>query len=110
MIKTIFFYFIAEKYVTITDLQDDLNLMREVTSMLNDSARVKTFKDLAEECGIPLETYRSLQPSNAESPIEEVLKDIVWRNPYYTVDELIIDLREMKRVDVIKALRRHFDG
>lgn len=78
--------------------------------MLNDSARVKTYKDLAEECGISPETYRSLQPSNAESPTEEVLKDIVWRNPDYTVDELIIDLREMKRVDVIKALRRHFDG
>lgn len=78
--------------------------------MLNDSARVKTFKDLAEECGISPETYRSLQPADAESPIEEVLKDIVWRNPYYTVDELIIDLREMKRVDVINALRHHFNG
>ena len=92
------------------NLQDDLNVMREVTSMLNDSSRGKTFKDLAEECGILPETYRSLQPPDAESPIEEVLKDIVWRHPYYTVGELMIDLREMKRVDVIEAIGRHFNG
>lgn len=98
--------------LTITALRDELDLMREVTRLLNvaDNRRIKNFKDLAKECGIPAEKYRSLQPPCTESPTEEVLQDIVGRKPFYTVRELFIDLREMNRKDAIEAISIYFVG
>lgn len=96
--------------LTITALRDELDLMREVTRLLNvaDNRRIKNFKDLAKECGIPAEKYWSLQPPCTESPTEEVLQDIVGRKPFYTVRELFIDLREMNRKDAIEAISIYF--
>lgn len=98
--------------LTITALRDELDLMREVTRMLNkaDNKGIKTFKDLAKECGIPAEKYRSLQPPCTESPTEEVLQDIVGRKPFYTVRDLFIDLGEMNRKDAIEAISIYFVG
>lgn len=78
--------------------------------MLNDSGKINTYKQLAEECGISHEINMSLQPPSPKSPTEEVMKDILGRNPYYTVDELFTDLREMGRTDVVEAISRHFEG
>ena len=98
--------------LTITAIRDDLDLMREVTRMLNeaDNKRIKNFKDLAKECGIPAEKYRCLQPPCTESPTEEVLQDIVGRKPFYTVRDLFIDLCEMNRKDAIEAISVYFVG
>ena len=95
---------------TITHLRDDLDLMREVTCLLNDTTQIKSFKDLAKECGISPEIYNSLQPPCAESPTKEVLEDIVGRYPLYTVDELFLDLHKINRLDVVEAIGRHFIG
>ena len=97
---------------TIEDLSDDLDLMRGVTSMLSgsDNSRVKNYKDLADECDIPSELYKSLQPPYADSPTKEVLDDIVGRRPTYSVEELFINLRDMKRLDATKAIGRYFVG
>lgn len=94
-------------------LRDNLDLMREVTRLLNlahGNRRIRNFTDLAEECGIPPEKYRSLQPPCTESPTENVLQDIVGRKPSYTVRELFIDLREMNRRDAIEAISIYFVG
>lgn len=98
--------------LTITALRDELDLMREVTRMLNkaDNKQIKNFKDLAKECGIPAEKYRSLQPPCTESPTEEVLQDIVTRKPLYAVRDLFIDLCQMNRKDAIEAISIYFVG
>lgn len=86
--------------------------MAVITRMLNgpDIKRIKNYKHLAWVCGIPAEKYESLQPPGAESPTEEVIRDIVGREPFYTVYELIKDLHNMKRLDAIKAIRLFFVG
>ena len=82
--------------------------------MLNapENWRIKNYKDLARACNIPAEKYESLQPPCALAlfPTEEVIKDIVRRNPYYTVEKLFTDLRDMDRLDVINAISRYFVG
>jgi len=93
--------------LTITDLRNDLNRMRVVTRKLN-KRQMQNFKDLAAECGIPAEKYNSLQPPCADSPTEEVMKDIIGRKPFYTVDELFTDLREMNRSDVVEVISPYF--
>lgn len=97
---------------TISDLRDDLDLMRRVTSMLSgsDNPHVKNYKDLAEECGISSELYQSLQPPCADSPTKEVINDIVRRRPTYSVEELFTNLRDMKRLDAIEVISRYFVG
>lgn len=92
------------------DVRDDLNLTRQLSSMLNDRDKPGTFKDVAHECGIAPEIYRSLQPPCTESPTVEVMKDILGRNPWYTIDELFTDLRDMDRVDAVEMICRHFKG
>lgn len=98
--------------MSITDLRNDLDIMAVITRKLNgpDNARTKNYKHLARVCGIPAEKYESLQPPGAESPTEEVIRDIVGRKPFYTVSELITDLHGMNRVDAIKAIRPFFVG
>lgn len=95
---------------TVTDLQDNLELMREVTCMLNnaDNSQKKNYLDLASKCGISPEVYRSIQPPCSESPTKQVLEDIVGRKPSYTVQELFTDLQAMDRSDVVEAICRHF--
>ena len=80
--------------------------------MLNgaDNTPIKNFKDLARECGISAERYRHLQPPCTESPTEAVLKDIVGRKPYYTVEELFTDLCDMERKDVVEEISPYFVG
>lgn len=86
--------------------------MRDVTSMLNgaDNSQIKNYKDLADVCGITTGEYESLQPPSAESPTKEVLEDIVRRNPTFTVEQLVTDFLDMKRVDVIEAISPYFVG
>lgn len=93
-----------------TDLQDNLELMREVTCMLNnaDNSQKQNYLDLASKCGISPEVYRSIQPPCSESPTKQVLEDIVGRKPSYTVQELFTDLQAMDRSDVVEAICRHF--
>ena len=101
-----------DKYVTIKDLRNDLDLMREMTRMLNcsDNKQIRNYKDLARVCGIPEEKYESLKTPCVLSPTEEVIKDIVGRKPHYTVDELLTNWRDMDRKDVIEAISRFFIG
>ena len=101
--------FILADKLTITDLRNDLNRMRVVTRKLN-KPQMKNFKELAAECGIPAEKYNSLQPPCADSPTEEVMNDIIGRKPFYTVDELFTDLREMNRSDVVEVISPYFIG
>ena len=93
-----------------TDLQDNLELMREVTCMLNnaDNSQKKNYLDLASKYGISPEVYRSIQPPCSESPTKQVLEDIVGRKPLYTVQELFSDLKAIDRSDVVEAINRHF--
>lgn len=97
---------------TIHDLYKDLDLMRDVTSMLNeaDNSLIKNYKDLADICKIAIDEYESLQPPCAESPTKLVLDDIVRRKPTFTVEELFTNFRDMKRVDVIQAICSYFRG
>ena len=98
--------------MTIKDLRNDLDLMREMTRMLNysDNKQIGNYKDLARVCGVPEEKYESLQLPCVLSPTEEVIKDIVGRKPHFTVDELLTNLRDMDRRDVIDAISRYFIG
>lgn len=80
--------------------------------MLNspNNKQIRNYKDLARVCGIPEEKYESLQPPCVLSPTEEVIKDIVSRKPHYTVDDLLTNLCDMDRRDVIDAISRYFIG
>lgn len=97
---------------TIAELVGDLDLMRKVTSMLNepDSSPVKNYKDLARICGISSELYTSFQPPCDDSPTKNVINDIVERRPTFSVEELFTNFRDMKRLDVIEALSCCFVG
>ncbi|CAH3037877.1 unnamed protein product [Pocillopora meandrina] len=92
-------------------LLDNLELAREVTCMLNHSASpgVKYYEDLAAECGIPRETYESLQPPCADSPTQKTIEEIVQRKPDFTVEELFKNLIDMGRLDVIEAIRPYYE-
>ena len=93
-------------------LLENLELAREVTCMLNDSASpgVKYYKDLAAECKIPREKYESLAPPCADSPTQKTIEEIVQRKPNFTVEELFKNLIDMGRLDVIEAIRPYYEG
>ena len=97
---------------TIYELVENLDLMREVTSMLNgpDNSQVKNYKDLANECGIPREKYQSLQPPCADSPTQKTIEEICQRKPTFTVEELFTNLHDMKRLDVIEAISTYYES
>ena len=90
-------------------LLEDLDLARQVATMLNNRA-LKNYKDLAVECGISGETCQSLQPPCADSPTQKTIEEIVQRKPEYTVDKLFKDLKDMERSDVIEAISPCFEG
>ena len=96
----------------IGNLLKDLTLAREVATMLNNpnNSVLKNYKDLAVECEISWETCESLQPPSADSPTQKTIEDIVQRKPEYTVEELFLNLRDMKRLDVIEAINPYFEG
>ena len=93
----------------IGELLEDLDLAREVTTMLNNPG-IKNYKDLASACGISRETYQSLQPPCADSPTQKTIEEIVQRKPKYTVEDLFKDLKDIKRTDVIEAISPYFEG
>ncbi|CAH3037873.1 unnamed protein product [Pocillopora meandrina] len=95
---------------TIEDLHDDLDKMREITSMLNvpDNLTRKNYKDLADVCGVPSDLYQSLQPPCVASPTAVVLEEIVREKPHFTMYQLFLNLRDMKRLDVIQGISIFF--
>ena len=96
----------------IGNLLKDLTLAREVATMLNNpnNSVLKNYKDLAVECEISWETCESLQPPSADSPTQKTIEDIVQRKPEYTVEELFLNLRDMKRLDVIEVISPYFES
>ena len=96
----------------IGNLLKDLTLAREVATMLNipNNSVLTNYKDLAVECEISWETCESLQPPSADSPTQKTIEDIVQRKPEYTVEELFLNLRDMKRLDVIEAISPYFES
>ncbi|XP_022783770.1 uncharacterized protein LOC111324475 isoform X2 [Stylophora pistillata] len=101
---------LSEKSV-IGKLLDNLDLVREVTSLLNspDSPVLKNYKDLAADCGISREKYESLQPPCADSPTQKTIEEIVQRNPKFSVEELFKNLSDMERLDVIEAISPYYE-
>lgn len=97
---------------TIEDLHDDLDKMREITSMLNvpDNLTRKNYKDLADVCGVPSDLYQSLQPPCVASPTAAVLEEIVREKPHFTMYQLFLNLRDMNRLDVIQGISIFFVG
>lgn len=93
-------------------LLDNLELVREVTCMLNHSVSpgAKYYEDLAAECGISRERYESLRPPCADSPTQKTIEVIVQRKPNFTVEEPFKNLIDMGRLDVIEAIRPYYEG
>lgn len=84
--------------------------MQVVTSMLNDTTNKvrKNYKNLANVCGVPSELSQSLQPPCGESPTAMVLEEIVRQRPNFTLYQLFINFRDMKRLDVIEGISFYF--
>lgn len=69
---------------------------------------VKNWKHLANELGIPRDTYKDLRPDDPESATKILFDWIFNAKENLTVGELIIALRSIDRNDVVKELRQHF--
>lgn len=69
---------------------------------------VKDWKHLANELGIPIDSYKDLRPDHPESPTKILFDWIFNQKGNLTVGELIIALRSIDRNDVVRDLRQHF--
>lgn len=96
---------------TITSLLEDLNLLDDVAISLDkETPGLKNWLHFARRFDICRKECDDLKPKGISSPTKKLMEYIVQVNPDLTLKQLIQILINMKRRDVVNALRKFFSG